>query len=150
VFRFDPETGELTIITDIPIHPNGLAFSPDESVLYVSDTYGAGESIGNHDIMAFDVVGGDHVENPRTFVVVSPGVADGFRVDRDGNVWTSAGDGVHVYDPHGVRLGRIPVPEVTSNCAFGGPEGNDLFMTATSSLYRIRTKTTAGPRPPRN
>jgi gluconolactonase len=147
VFRFDPGNGDLTIITDIPIHPNGLAFSPDESILYVSDTYGAGESIGNHDIMAFDVIDGDHVENPRTFAVISPNVPDGFRVDRDGNVWTSAGDGVHVYDPRGVRLGRIPTPEVASNCAFGGPDGSDLFITATASLYRIPTKTIAAPRP---
>ncbi len=149
VFRLDPETGELTIVSDDLIHPNGLAFSPDESILYVSDTYGGGDSIGNHDIMAFDVVGDKRLANPRSFVVIYPGVADGFRVDRAGNVWTSAGDGVHVYDPDGIRLGRIPVPEVTSNCAFGGPEGDQLFMTATSSLYRVQTMTTQAPRPAR-
>ena len=148
VFRLDPSTGDLTVMTDAPIHPNGLAFSPDESILYVSDTYGGGDSIGNHDIMAFDVVGGgDRLANPRTFVVIYPGVADGFRVDQHGNIWTSAGDGIHVYDPESIRLGRIPVPEVTSNCAFGGPDGSQLFITATSSLYRIDTLTLAADRP---
>ncbi len=146
VFRLDPGSGDLTVVTDAPIHPNGLAFSPDESVFYVSDTYGGGDSIGNHDIMAFDVVG-DRLKNPRVFAVISPGVADGFRIDRNGNVFTSAGDGVHVYDPEGTRLGRIPTPEVASNCAFGGPDGNQLFITATTSLYRIDTKTTAAPWP---
>ena len=148
MFRLDPESGDLAVMTDAPIHPNGLAFSPDESILYVSDTYGGGDSIGNHDIMAFDVVGGGkRLANPRAFVVIYPGVADGFRVDRDGNVWTSAGDGVHVYDPDGARLGRIPVPEVPSNCAFGGPDGSQLFIAPTSSLYRIDTLTLAADRP---
>ena len=73
--------------------------------------------------------------------------ADGFRVDRTDHVFTSAEDGIHVLTPEGRRIGKIPLPEVTSNCAFGGPEGNDLLITASTALYRVRTKTTGASRP---
>jgi gluconolactonase len=124
-----------------------LAFSVDESILYISDTSGSVDPAGNHHIMAFDVIGGDRLENPRVFAVVSPGLADGFRVDRTDHIFTSAGDGVHVLSPDGRRVGRIPIPEVTSNCVFGGENGSDLYITASTSLYRIATKTTGAPRP---
>jgi gluconolactonase len=138
VFRFDRETGDLAMVSDAMEHPNGLAFSPDESVLYVSDTSAARVPGGNHHILAFDVVdGGRRLVNPRTFVVMEPGFADGLRVDVEGNVWTSAGDGIHVLDARGVELGRILLPEVASNCVFGGPDGRRLFVTATSSLWSI-------------
>lgn len=138
VFRFDRGTGELTVVTDAMEHPNGLAFSPDESVLYVSDTSAARIPGGNHHILAFDVVdGGRALANPRTFVVMEPGFADGLRLDAEGNVWTSAGDGIHVLDAQGVELGRILLPEVASNCVFGGRDGRRLFVTATSSLWSI-------------
>jgi gluconolactonase len=135
VFRFDPASGALSVATDLLARPNGLAFSPDESVLYVSDTGDA------HHIMAFDVIGGVALHNPRVLAVIEPGVPDGFRVDRTGHIFTSSGDGIHVLTPDGRRIGRIPVPEVTSNCAFGGPDGTDLFITATTSLYRVATRT---------
>lgn len=139
VFRLDRETGELTLASDAMEHPNGLAFSPDESVLYVSDTSAARIPGGNHHILAFDVVdGGRGLANPRTFVVMEPGFADGLRVDVAGNVWTSAGDGIHVLDAHGVELGRILLPEIASNCVFGGRDGQCLFVTATSSLWSIQ------------
>jgi len=138
VFRFDRETGDLAVVSDEMEHPNGLAFSPDESVLYVSDTSAARIPGGNHHILAFDVVdGGRRLANRRTFVVMEPGFADGFRIDVDGNIWTSAGDGIHVLDPGGVELGRILLPEVASNCVFGGPDGRRRFVTATSSLWSI-------------
>jgi gluconolactonase len=138
VFRFDRETSELAMVSDAMEHPNGLAFSVDESVLYVSDTSAARVPGGNHHILAFDVIeGGRRMANPRTFVVMEPGFADGLRVDVDGNVWTSAGDGIHVLDASGVELGRILLPEVASNCVFGGPDGRRLFVTATSSLWSI-------------
>jgi len=142
VFRLEPESGELSVATDLLVHPNGLAFSVDESVLYVSDTSASVDPAGSHHIMAFDVIAGDRLANPRVFAVVSPGLADGFRVDRTAHVFTSAGDGIHVLSPDGRRIGRIPVPEVTSNCVFGGPDGSDLYITATTSLYQIRTRTT--------
>jgi gluconolactonase len=140
VFRFDPATGAMVAVTDVVVDPNGLAFSPDESRLYVSDTSVARHSDGNHHIMVFDVIAGLALANPRVFAVIEPGLADGFRVTSSGWVLTSAGDGIHVYDPDGVRLGRIPVPEVVSNCCFGGPDGHTLFITATTSLYRVRLR----------
>jgi gluconolactonase len=146
VFRFDPATGDTNIVTDLMGHPNGLAFSVDESVLYVSDTIGGVDPAGNHHIMAFDVVNGSQLRNPRVFAEITPGLPDGLRVDRTNHVFTSAGDGIHVLTPDGRRIGKIPIPEVTSNCVFGGADGTDLYMTATTSLYRIRTRTTGAPR----
>ena len=147
VFRLEPESRALAVATDLLVHPNGLAFSVDESILYISDTSGSIDPAGNHHIMAFDVEGGRSLTNPRVFAEVSPGLADGFRVDRTDHVFTSAEDGIHVLTPEGRRIGKIPLPEVTSNCVFGGPEGNDLFITASTSLYRVRTKTTGASRP---
>ena len=142
VFRFDPESGELSIASDAIVHPNGLAFSPDESLMYVSDTSGGVDPAANHHIVVLDVVDGRRLEHPRVFRVIEPGVADGLRVDEHGNVWTSAFDGIHVISPDGTDLARIGVPEVTSNCVFGGTDGRRLFITASSSLYAIETKVT--------
>jgi gluconolactonase len=149
VFRLDPVSGALTIVTDLLVHPNGLAFSVDESILYISDTSGGNDPAGNHHIMAFDVEDGTTLRNPRVFAEITPGLADGFRVDRTGHVFSSAGDGIHVLTPEARRIGKIPIPEVTSNCVFGGPDGTDLYITASTSLYRIRTKTSGAPRPAR-
>ena len=122
---------------------NGLAFSPDETVLYVSDTSHAShdDGGGNHHIAAFDVVDGRRLANPRVFYAVDVWVPDGFRVDVEGNVWTSADDGIHVVAPDGRRLGRLPVPERTANCVFGGPGLDRLFITASTSLYVIDVAT---------
>jgi gluconolactonase len=140
-FRFDPETGALNVVTDLLTHPNGLAFSPDESRLLVSDTSGGAIDGGTHHLWSFDVVSGVAITNPTVFAVVEPGVPDGFRFDATGHVFSSAHDGIQVFDPSGHRVGVIPVPEITSNCTFGGPDGSDLFITATPGLFRIRTKT---------
>ena len=137
VFRLDRARDELTIVTDALVDPNGLAFSPDESVLYVSDTSRARFADGNHHILAFDVIDRRRLGPSRIFAVIEPGVSDGFRVDVDGNVWTSAGDGIHVIDRDGVELGRILVPEPVGNCTFGGANGRRLFITATSTLWAI-------------
>jgi gluconolactonase len=147
VFMFDPASGALRIVSDYLIDPNGLAFSPDESVLYVSDTSAArlpadlGAGAGKHQIVAFDVVGGQDLANPRIFAVVSPGLSDGFRVDVHGFVYTSSLDSVQVYHPDGTRIGRIAVPEKVGNLVFGGPKGNELFICASTSLYRITLNT---------
>ncbi len=150
VYRFDPRTGELDALTDRFDQPNGLAFSPDESILYVSDTsHEARERHGGGPITAFDVMDGRTLADPRLFYVVPHGVSDGFRVDVRGNVWTSAQDGIHVVTPEGRRLGRLPVPEPVANCVFGGPHGDRLFITATTSLYVVDVSTqgvTAGSR----
>src|SRR4051812_22629774 len=138
VFRLDRGTGELAIVSDHMVDPNGLAFSPDESVLYVSDTSRARLEGGNHHILAFDVIdGGRRLSAPHVFAVMEPGLADGFRVDVEGNVWTSAGDGIHVLDSSGAELGRIILPEEASNCQFGGRDGRRLFITATSTLWSL-------------
>ncbi len=139
VFRYDPSTGSLRIVTDFVEEPNGLAFSPDESVLYVSDTSAAlrTDGGGHHHIVAFDVVGGQDLAAPSVFAVISPGLSDGIRVDVHGFVYTSSEDSVQVYHPDGTRIGRIPVPEKVGNLCFGGSAGNELFICASTSLYRI-------------
>jgi len=137
VFRLDRVTGELAVMSDDLVHPNGLAFSPDETTLYVSDTSIARIPGGNHHIMAFDVVDLRRLAAPRIFAVIEPGVADGMRVDVEGNLWTSSGDGIQVYDAAAVELGRILLPEEAANCTFGGPDGRRLFITATSTLWSI-------------
>jgi gluconolactonase len=139
VFRFDPARKSLHIASAFVEEPNGLAFSPDESVLYVSDTSAATrtDGSGHHHIVAFDVVGGHELTNPRIFAVVEPGLADGFRVDVHGFIYTSSEDSVQVYHPDGTRIGRIAVPQKVGNLVFGGEEGNELFICASTSLYRI-------------
>ena len=143
VFRFDPVKKELRIVSAFIEEPNGLAFSPDESLLYVSDTSAATrtDGSGHHHIVAFDVVGGQELTNPRIFAVVEPGLADGFRVDVHGFVYTSSEDSVQVYHPDGTRIGRIAVPEKVGNVVFGGEEGDELFICASTSLYRVRLNT---------
>ena len=139
VFRHDPATGALRIASDLLEEPNGLAFAPDETVLYVSDTSAAlrNDGSGHHHIVAFDVVAGQDLANPRVFAVVAPGLADGLRVDVHGFVYTSSADSVQVYHPDGARIGRIPVPEKVANLCFGGVAGNELFICASTSLYRV-------------
>jgi len=143
VFRFDPRSGSLRVVSDWVEEPNGLAFSPDESVLYVSDTSAAlrTDGSGHHHIVAFDVVDGQDLANPRVFAVVNPGLSDGFRLDDHGFVYTSSQDSVQVYHPDGTRMGRIGVPEKVGNVVFGGPLGNELFICASTSLYRVRLNT---------
>ncbi len=138
VFRFDPATGEVRpVVIDVE-SPNGLAFSPDESILYVSDTSRAPRPDGNHHIRAYDLRDG-RCKNGRTFATIDAGIPDGFRVDTEGNVWTSSAEGVLVHDSAGALLGRIAVPEVTANVCFGGEDGTTLFIAATTSLYSIAT-----------
>jgi gluconolactonase len=143
VFRFDPANGALRIVSDFVDEPNGLAFSPDEALLYVSDTSAATrkDGSGHHHIVVFDVVGGQDLARPRVFAVIEPGLSDGFRVDVNGFVYTSSGDSVQAYHPDGTRLARIPVPEKVGNVCFGGAAGNELFIAASSSIYRIRLGT---------
>jgi len=139
VFRLDPASGALRVVSTFVEEPNGLAFSPDESVLYVTDTSAAlrSDGGGHHHIVAFDVVAGQDLAAPRIFAVVEPGLADGLRVDIHGFVYTSSEDSVQVYHPDGTRIGRIPVPEKVGNLVFGGPAGNELFICASTSLYHI-------------
>lgn len=140
VYCCDPETGEVTLVADDLVKPNGLAFSVDESILYISDTgISHDRENGPHHICAYDVVDGRKLSNGRVFAVVTPGLSDGFRLDTEGNIWTSAWDGVHAYSPEGTLLGKIFIPEHVANLTFGGPKRNRLFITATSSVYAIYT-----------
>lgn len=144
IFRFDPITREISaVVTDMD-EPNGLAFSCDESVLYISDTSCVlrAEGEGFHHIKAYDVVDGKSCVNGRVFAVIEPGVSDGFRVDVEDRIWTSSADSVQVYSASGQLLGKIPVPETVGNLCFGGPQGNQLFIAASTSIYVIDTLTT--------
>ena len=135
VYRADPATGALDVMVDDMNCPNGLAFSPDESLLYVADTGRMFSSDPQH-MRVYDMVDGRPV-NGRLFHTVEPGCSDGFRLDSDGNVWTSAADGVHCIAPDGRLLGKILVPELVSNVCFGGRAKHELYITATTSLYRV-------------
>lgn len=137
VYRFDPATGILTIVADDFEKPNGLAFSPDESLLYISDTGFSHMPDGPRHIRAFDVVDGQLLVNSRVFADVRPGASDGFRLDTHGNLFTSSHDSIQVFAPDATRLGKILVPEIIANCTFGGPDRNRLFITASTSLYAI-------------
>lgn len=147
VFRWDPVTGALSVVVTDCVAPNGLAFSPDESVLYVSDTSSTLPWGGDgHHIRAYDVVrwpdGGLTAARGRTVAVTERGVPDGFRVDAAGRIWTSSLDAVIVLGPDGSEIGRVPVPEVIGNLTFGGDDGHDLYVCASTSVYRITTTTT--------
>ncbi len=138
VFRCGPGGEDLTpVVTDL-VHPNGLAFSPDESLLYVADTAGLRHRVPFR-IAVYDVVDGT-CRNGRTFVELDDAhPSDGFRVDLEGRVWTSAGPSVRVYSADGTLLDETQLPETVANVCFGGPDGQDLYITATTGLYRLRT-----------
>jgi gluconolactonase len=134
VYRIDPTGSIEAVITDMAC-PNGLAFSPDESRLYVADTGRMFHSDPQH-IRVYDMVGGRPV-NGRVFHTISPGCADGIRCDSDGNLWSSAADGVHCIAPDGHLMGKILVPELVSNICFGGRAKHRLFITASTSVYSV-------------
>jgi gluconolactonase len=137
VYRFDPKSGKLAIVADDFDKPNGLAFSPDEKILYIADTGASHDPEGPRHIRAFKVGKEGKLSGGKVFAVCDTGLFDGFRLDEDGNIWSSAGDGVHSFSPKGELLGKIRVPEVVSNVTFGGPKKNRLFITATTSLYAV-------------
>jgi gluconolactonase len=134
VYRVDPSGQIEAVITDMAC-PNGLAFSPDETTLYVADTGRMYEPDPQH-IMAFDMSSG-RPRNGKIFHTIAPGCADGIRVDSEGNLWSSAADGVHCISPQGGLMGKILVPELVSNLCFGGRAKHQLFITATTSVYSV-------------
>lgn len=137
VFCFDPRDGSLAIVADDFTNPNGLCFSPDERLLYIADTGRSFDPDGPQHIRIFEVGEGNRLKGGRVFASPDVGAADGIRVDTEGNLWSSAGDGVHVFDRGGALVGKIRVPEVVSNLCFGGVKRNRLFMTGTTSLYAV-------------
>ncbi len=116
--------------------PNGLCFSPDESRLYVADT-GRMYEADPQEVRVFDVEPDNSLSGGKLFCTVDVGASDGIRCDTDGNLWSSAGDGVYCFAPDGTLLGHIHVPEIVSNICFGGRAKHRLFITATTSLYSI-------------
>lgn len=152
VYRLDPHSGRLSVVADDFEKPNGLCFSPDESLLYVSDTSTSHNPDGPAHIRVFQVHDGA-LRQGREFVDMKPSVSDGFRCDMDGNVWTSSGwagpgyDGVQIYNPAGVLIGRIHLPEICANVCFGGPHRNRLFMAGSQSLYAYYTEAVGAQRP---
>ncbi|MBI3707226.1 MAG: SMP-30/gluconolactonase/LRE family protein [Proteobacteria bacterium] len=147
VFRLDPVSGELRVVTDRLTRPNGLAFSLDEKTLYVSDSARSHDPQGAHDILALSLSDDATARSQTLFASIEPGLADGFRLDAAGNVWTSAGDGVHCYAPSGKLLGKIHIPETVSNVVFGGRRLNRLFVTATTSVYSVYLAVCGAARP---
>lgn len=149
VYRIDPKTTKIEMVTDAAVKPNGLCFSPDYKKLYLADTGAPGN------ITHWDVVDARKLNNRREFVSMKQqqkdgsfaGGADGIRADIDGNIWAGAGwvgegyDGVHIFAPDGQRIGQILLPEICSNVCFGGPKRNRLFMTASQSLYAVYVNT---------
>jgi gluconolactonase len=146
VYRIDGQTGEATIVAADVRGPNGLAFSPDESILYLVES----RATPNRLILAFDV-DGRKLKNQRVFIDAGPGTPDGFRVDVDGNLWCGWGmgsdelDGVMVYNRDGDLIGRIKLPERCANVAFGGRRRNRLFMAASQSIYALYVNTQGVP-----
>jgi gluconolactonase len=148
VYRLDGGTGELTaVLTDIR-GPNGLAFSPDESKLYLVES----RAVPTRLILSFDVVNGGTLANRKTLIDAGPGgTPDGFRVDVDGNLWCGWGmgsdalDGVRIFNPEGKAIGRIALPERCANVCFGGLQRNRLFMAAAHSVYSLYVNTQGCP-----
>ncbi len=144
VYRVDPDGTIAPVISDMNC-PNGLAFSPDETRLYVADTGRMNSSDPQH-IRVYDVAGAA-LKGGALFHTIAPGCADGMRVDTDGNLWSSAADGVHCIAPDGHLMGKILVPELVSNLCFGGRAKHRLYITATNSLYAITLNRNGAQRP---
>ncbi|WP_108681146.1 SMP-30/gluconolactonase/LRE family protein [Methyloceanibacter sp. wino2] len=144
VYRHDPASGETAVVADSFNKPNGLAFSPDESVLYITDT-GANQAPGTyfvnlpHHIRAFDVHKGGHLRGDRLFATVAPGCPDGIKLDTKGRVYTSSATGVQVFSPEGDLLGEIDAPGV-ANFTFGGPKNDVLFILGDTQIWQAKVK----------
>jgi gluconolactonase len=135
VYRVAPDTGEVRIVADDFERPNGLAFSLDERRLYIADTR-------RKHIRLFDVASDGTLSGGEVFATCDAGTFDGMRLDDAGRVWAAAHDGVHCFDPDGTLIGKLLVPEIVANLTFGGAKRNDMYITASSSLYTLRLNVT--------
>lgn len=147
LYRLDPASGVLAAAASDFEGPNGLAFSPDETLLYVSETGHQFAPEPRRHIRRFTLDADGKLSGGDIFHTVSPGYADGFRVDEAGNLWTSAADGVHCIDPEGCHLGTILVPTAISNLCFGGRHHSRLFLCGGDTLFAIYTNVRGIARP---
>lgn len=134
VYCVSPD-GAIRIVADDYLKPNGLAFSPDESLLYIADTGATHHENGPKHIRRHKVGTDGTLSGGEVFADCTVGMFDGFRVDRDGRIWSSAADGVHCLAPDGRLIGKIQIPEIVGNVCFGGAKLNRLFICGTTSLY---------------
>jgi len=135
-YRLDPDSGDMSIVDKTADRPNGLAFSPDEKLFYLADT-GAPKNITVFDVSK----DGKTLSNRQVFAEVRPGASDGFRIDEQGNIWTSARDGVQCYSATGELLGKVLIPEQsTANLVFGDQDGKRIYICGDTSLYSVRVK----------
>jgi gluconolactonase len=155
VYRVDPKSGEVKVVVDDFVEPNGIAFSPDEKKLYVLDTgFTDGPDNPSH-IRVFDLdVGAGKVSNSKVFAEMpKPSITDGVRCDTEGRVWCSVGwgdpneDGVRCYTPEGDLLGKIHIPETVANLCFGGQQRNRLYICGSTSLYAVYTSVQGAMKP---
>ena len=138
VYRVDAKSGAVTAVVTDMVRPNGIAFSPDEKYLYVADTGATHKENGPRHIRRFTVdANGAKLSGGEVFAESTSGLFDGFRVDRNGRIWTSTAEGVHCYDSDGTLIGKILIPEMVANVTFGGTKLNRLFICGTTSLYSI-------------
>jgi gluconolactonase len=147
VYRLAPGGGDPELLADDFGEPNGLCFSPDESLLYINDT-------PNALIRVFDVQSDGSIDNGRPFAenigdgdLAKGGLVDGMKCDERGNIWVTGPDGVWVFAPDGEHLGVVEIPESVGNIHWGGPGWKWMFVPASTSLYRFQTKV-AGRREP--
>jgi gluconolactonase len=136
VYRVEPKSGQIDRVIDSMVRPNGIAFSPDEKLLYVVDTGATHVENGPRLIRRFKV-NGKKLTGGEVFAESTAGLFDGFRIDTEHRIWTSTGEGVHCYDKDGTLIGKILIPEMVSNVTFGGTKLNRLFICGTTSLYSI-------------
>ncbi len=136
VYRVDP-SGDIARVADDYVKPNGLAFSPDETELYIADTGVSHDPDGPKHIRRHQVNADGSLSGGDIFATCTEGLFDGFRFDRDGRIWSSAADGVHCLDRSGKLIGKIHIPEFVGNVCFGGPKLNRLFICGTTSLYSV-------------
>jgi gluconolactonase len=142
LYRLDPESGVAEAVATDFDGPNGLAFSPDESLLYVAESGAPGDPSPRQAIRRFRVSDdGRSLSGGEEFHRITPGWADGFRVDEHGNLWCGAADGVHCIAPDGSLLGKVLVPQRVSNLCFGDRARSRLFLCASTALYALFTNT---------
>ena len=141
VYRVDPDSGAISMVASDFVQPNGLAFSPDESLLYIVDTGATHQTDGPHHVRCFRVGVNGSLSGGEVFAICPVGLYDGLRVDVHGNLWLSAGDGVHCHAPDATLLGKVLIPETVANLCFGGAKRNRMFICGTTSLYSVYLNT---------